>query len=84
MLLLDTANDFFRGDKAKPNDETVVAAFFEQLRQSPGRTWGLVRHDHKPTPEDETGINANNRIRGSGEWKRIPNSSSISTVVIVA
>ena len=71
VLLLDTANDFFRGESAKPNDETVVAAFFEQLRVIP-RTWGLVRHDHKPRPEDAVGGNANNRIRGFGEWKEDP------------
>ena len=70
--LVDTANDFFRGDQAKPNDETVVASFFERLRRSKERTWVLVRHDHKPSAEDATSTNANNRIRGSAEWKEDP------------
>lgn len=70
FLIIDTANDFFRG-KENPNDETVVGRFFEGVRGMPCRGYLLVRHDHKPKMEDAQG-SSNDRIRGSAEWKEDP------------
>lgn len=73
VLVLDTANDFFRG-KDNPNDETDAGEFFDRLRDL-GITSLVVRHDHKPkgTPTlPDSPENPNNKIRGSAEWKEDP------------
>lgn len=72
-LVLDTANDFFRG-KDNPNDETAAGEFFDRLRDL-GITVVVVRHDHKPKgipTQPGSPENPNNKIRGSAEWKEDP------------
>lgn len=70
VLMIDTANDFFRGD-ANPSDETVVGEFFDRLRNL-GVTALAVRHDRKTKADDMLVGNPNERIRGSAEWKEDP------------
>ena len=72
-LVLDTANDFFRGNDS-PNDETAAGEFFDRLRDL-GITCVVVRHDHKPKgipSQPGSPENPNNKIRGSAEWKEDP------------
>jgi hypothetical protein len=71
VLLIDTANDFFRGDD-NPDDERSVGAFFDHLRNLKVDSRILVRHDRKENVEDRQIANTNERIRGSAEWKEDP------------
>ena len=72
VLLIDTANDFFRA-ASNPSDETAVGGFFDQLRNLELKATGAVRHDRKHKGDDQFfGDSSNDRIRGSGEWKEDP------------
>lgn len=70
VLILDTANPFFRG-KESPNDETTAGAFFDLLADLPTKTKLFVRHNHKPRMDDSGG-DATMRIRGSGQFSDVP------------
>jgi hypothetical protein len=71
VLLIDTANDFFRGQD-NPSAETDVGTFFDELRNLRVGARGIVRHDRKKKPDFDGQINSNERIRGSAEWKEDP------------
>jgi len=70
VLVLDTANPFFRG-KQSPNDETTAGAFFDLLADLPARAKLFVRHNHKPRIDDSSG-DAATKIRGSGQFGDVP------------
>lgn len=70
VLILDTANPFFRG-KESPNDETTAGAFFDLLADLPTKTKLFVRHNHKPRIDDSSG-DAATKIRGSGQFGDVP------------
>jgi hypothetical protein len=70
VLILDTANPFFRG-RESPNDETTAGAFFDLLEAVPASTKLFVRHNHKPRIDDAGG-DAATRIRGSGQFSDVP------------
>jgi len=70
VLILDTANPFFRG-KESPNDETTAGAFFDLLADLPAKAKVFVRHNHKPRMDDSGG-DAAMRIRGSGQFSDVP------------
>lgn len=71
LLMIDTVNDFFRG-----NDDSSVerhaGKFFDELRNLRVNGRIIVRHDRKRRADGEEGSNTNERIRGSGEWKEDP------------
>jgi hypothetical protein len=69
-LMIDTANDFFRGQD-NASEERDVGEFFDLLRglHLEGRI--LVRHDRKRREIDDSS-HSNERIRGSAEWKEDP------------
>jgi archaellum biogenesis ATPase FlaH len=71
VLLIDTANDFFRGED-NPSAETDVGTFFDELRSLKVGARGIVRHDRKKKAELDDQVNSNERIRGSSEWKEDP------------
>ncbi len=52
VLMIDTANDFFRGAD-NPNDERYVGTFFDLLRNMAPKGSILVRHDRKKRMGDE-------------------------------
>jgi hypothetical protein len=66
VVVLDTANPFFRG-KESPNDETTAGEFFDLLADLPTKTRIFVRHNHKPRIDDSSG-DAATKIRGSGQF----------------
>lgn len=72
VVVLDTANDFFRG-KDDPKDETKAGEFFDRLREL-NVAWIIVRHDRKQQagglPFGDNG--GNESIRGSAEFKEDP------------
>jgi hypothetical protein len=70
VVILDTANPFFRG-RESPNDETTAGAFFDLLEAIPASTKLFVRHNHKPRIDDAGG-DAATRIRGSGQFSDVP------------
>jgi hypothetical protein len=70
VLMIDTANDFFRGD-ANPSEEATVGEFFDRMRNLPLASRILVRHDRKRSTGDDL-LHSNERIRGSSEWKEDP------------
>jgi AAA domain len=70
VVVLDTANPFFRG-KESPNDETTAGAFFDLLTDLPAKVKLFVRHNHKPRMDDSGG-DAAMRIRGSGQFSDVP------------
>jgi hypothetical protein len=70
VLVIDTANDFFRGTE-NPSDERCVGAFFDKLRNLHLRANVLVRHDRKKKDFDAE-YHSNELIRGSAEWKEDP------------
>lgn len=70
VLILDTANPFFRG-KESPNDETIAGAFFDLLADLPTKVKLFVRHNHKPRMDDSGG-DAASKIRGSGQFGDVP------------
>ena len=70
VLMIDTANDFFRGVD-NPSVETVAGAFFDRLRNLPVKGRVIVRHDRKQRIDD-AGAHSNERIRGSSEFKEDP------------
>jgi hypothetical protein len=70
VLMIDTANDFFRGDD-NPSEEATVGEFFDRMRNLPLASRILVRHDRKRSDGDEQ-LHSNERIRGSSEWKEDP------------
>jgi hypothetical protein len=70
VLMLDTANPFFRG-KQSPNDETTAGAFFDLLAEVPAKVELFVRHNHKPRIDDSGG-DAAAKIRGSGQFSDVP------------
>jgi AAA domain len=70
VLILDTANPFFRG-KESPNDETVAGSFFDLLEAVPASVKLFVRHNHKPRIDDSGGDPAT-KIRGSGQFADVP------------
>jgi len=70
VVMLDTANPFFRG-KESPNDETTAGAFFDLLADLPAKVKLFVRHNHKPRMDDSGG-DAAMRIRGSGQFSDVP------------
>jgi hypothetical protein len=70
VLILDTANPFFRG-KESPNDETTAGAFFDLLADLPSKTKLFVRHNRKPGLNDSAG-DATAKIRGSGQFSDVP------------
>jgi hypothetical protein len=70
VLMIDTANDFFRGlDSA--SEERVVGGFFDKLRDLHLQGRILVRHDRKRREIDDSS-QSNEMIRGSSEWKEDP------------
>jgi hypothetical protein len=70
VVVLDTANPFFRG-KESPNDETTAGAFFDLLTDLPAKVKLFVRHNHKPRMDDSDG-DAATKIRGSGQFADVP------------
>jgi AAA domain-containing protein len=70
VLIIDTANPFFRG-KESPNDETTAGAFFDLLEATPASVKLFVRHNHKPRIDDQGG-DAATKIRGSGQFSDVP------------
>jgi hypothetical protein len=70
VVVLHTANPFFRG-KESPNDETTAGAFFDFLTDLPAKAKLFVRHNHKPRMDDSGG-DAAMRIRGSGQFSDVP------------
>ena len=71
VLIIDTANDFFRGAD-NPSEERAVGQFFDELRSLNNGARIIVRHDRKRNPEQDEELNSNERIRGSAEWKEDP------------
>lgn len=71
VLILDTANPFFRG-KESPNDETTAGAFFDLLDALPVSVKFFVRHNHKPRVDDLGGGDPATKIRGSGQFGDVP------------
>jgi hypothetical protein len=71
VLMIDTANDFFRG-AANPSEERAVGGFFDELRNLKVGARAIVRHDRKKQAELDDYANTNERIRGSAEWKEDP------------
>jgi AAA domain len=70
VLIVDTANDFFRGHD-NPSDERIVGEFFDRMRSLPLKARILVRHDRKKK-EHDFGAHSNELIRGSARWKEDP------------
>jgi len=70
VVVIDTANDFFRGAE-NPSDERSVGAFFDGLRNLGLGGCVLVRHDRKKKDHDAE-CHSNELIRGSAEWKEDP------------
>jgi hypothetical protein len=70
ILIIDTANDFFRGEH-NPSDERHVGQLFDLLRNLSLKGVILVRHDHKKR-EGDNEAHSNELIRGSAEWKEDP------------
>jgi hypothetical protein len=70
VLLIDTANDFFRGSE-NPSDERSVGEFFDCVRSLQLEACTLVRHDRKKKDIDGES-HSNELIRGSAEWKEDP------------
>jgi len=70
VLMIDTANDFFRGLDS-PSEERVVGEFFDRLRALSLEGRILVRHDRKRREIDDSS-HSNEMIRGSSEWKEDP------------
>jgi AAA domain len=70
-LMIDTANDFFRGED-NPSDERNVGEFFDELRSMKVDGRIIVRHDRKKSIEVDGRVHSNERIRGSSEWKEDP------------
>jgi hypothetical protein len=71
VLMIDAANDFFRGSE-NPSDERSVGQFFDELRNLQVGARMIVRHDRKRNPELDSGGCSSERIRGSAEWKEDP------------
>ena len=71
VLMIDTANDFFRGAD-NPSDERNVGEFFDELRNMRIDARIIVRHDRKRSVEADAQTHSNERIRGSAEWKEDP------------
>jgi archaellum biogenesis ATPase FlaH len=73
VLMIDTANDFFRGQQSS-SDERHVGEFFDKLRNLSVGTRIIVRHDRKKSQDPNARIESrsNESIRGSGEWKEDP------------
>jgi len=71
VLIIDTANDFFRG-KDSPNEETAAGGFFDGLRNMGLRVIFIVRHDRKDKGDNYVADSSNENIRGSAEWKEDP------------
>ena len=71
VLMIDTANDFFRGSQ-NPSDERNVGQFFDELRNLKVGARIIVRHDRKKSLEPDRGMSSNESIRGSAEWKEDP------------
>ena len=57
VLVIDTANDFFRG-ALSPSDERHVGELFDLLRNLALKGVVLVRHDHKKREFDAEGFSA--------------------------
>lgn len=72
VLIVDTANPFFRGVD-NPNDDRGVGKFFDLLSQMPVVTRVFARHNRKPGEKDALG-DAAARIRGSGQWNEVPDA----------
>jgi len=70
-LMIDTANDFFRGPD-NPSDERNVGQFFDELRNLNVGARIIVRHDRKKSLEAGVEMSSNESIRGSAEWKEDP------------
>jgi hypothetical protein len=70
VLMIDTANDFFRGED-NPSEERSVGGFFDQMRNLPACARIFVRHDRKKKDIDGE-AHSNELIRGSAEWKEDP------------
>jgi hypothetical protein len=70
ILMIDTANDFFRGEDS-PSEERSVGEFFDRLRSLPVDARIIVRHDRKKKEIDLL-AHSNELIRGSAEWKEDP------------
>jgi hypothetical protein len=74
VLIVDTVNDFFRGDD-DPNSERDAGNFFDLLRNmNQLKLKVLVRHDrkHKTDSSGYAPPSSNELIRGSAEWKEDP------------
>jgi AAA domain len=70
VLIIDTANDFFRGEDSA-SEERVVGQFFDELRRLDLQGRIIVRHDRKRREVDDSS-HSNELIRGSAEWKEDP------------
>ena len=75
VLMIDTANDFFRGQE-NPSDERSVGKFFDLLRNLPLSATVLVRHDRKKKDIDSDS-HSNELIRGSARMERRSGSHPI-------
>jgi hypothetical protein len=71
VLIIDTANPFFRG-KESPNDELNAGKFFDLLESMPAKLKIFVRHDHKPRELDTPNDPDPSMIRGSGQFADVP------------
>jgi hypothetical protein len=71
VIMIDTANDFYRGNEDS-SKETSVGAMFDMFRNLPLKARIPVRHDRKRRENDSDGAYSNELIRGSGEWKEDP------------
>lgn len=71
VLMIDTANDFFRGPQ-NPSDERNVGGFFDELRNLTVGARIIVRHDRKKNLEATVKVSSNEDIRGSSEFKEDP------------
>jgi hypothetical protein len=69
VLILDTANPFFRG-KDSPNSEECVGEFFDLLAGVAAPVKIFTRHNHKRR-DMESGDDAS-LIRGSGQFADVP------------
>ncbi|MFB3922765.1 MAG: AAA family ATPase [Terriglobia bacterium] len=72
VVIIDTANPFFRG-KESANEEAHVGHFFDLLEAAPGILKIFVRHDRKPRLEDALSDSAEH-IRGSSQFGDVPDA----------
>jgi AAA domain len=70
IVIVDTANPFFRG-REKANEEENVGHFFDCFESIPSSLRICSRHNRRPRIED-TSEDGAIKIRGSGQWIDVP------------